>query len=661
MGDSLPPKKLWLRRKDEASTQQPPVTSNNPDAQERESSRVPEAAVLGPGGTPPVLQTPERSRTTESDATLSPSPREHSPDTLQTGCFEAMRNALLCSVIRFAPPKRKRRRAVYEPSSERRNESPTGRGKESTRRGSDDKSDRGARRRSFDPESSGEYGSGCSPRKRALQAAPNAKSESTKTSLDWADLEEPTASGFAEASGQKDPDTSMPAEHDWASEDTVGYPGDISEEPRAPSFSRVLPEALKTPEPMEASSASTTSRPVVDVDRLLMPPPPVPWVKLTRQKMRQLSSGSTSKAPSSSLFSAAHFHNYFAERRQSSTSSQSSASTDVGQQSAIARPRTLSLGNERAHRKQSISGEARTRSFSLGSEHQHRRQGVWSESGKEQLRPSNEEVDLSRKGCLKSHSASRELQFNPISHARTSSQSGESHSEDQESERGGSCPDIGKLSLEAQPEAGSLRENQYSDRVSVRVRKDSGSFQENFTRLSVPDEVSAPYIAASRDAGRSEPDKSSAPQWLSSKDRQELRWKGAASRSQDGSSKQTAIDVDDKNVPVASEFQHHDTAANLAEASMPPAASAATIWVPTKTASSVTATDFTMASQTPIDVHTINVPEASETQQHGTAVDVTGTAMSTAEPGATVLVPTKTASSTTTTDFATTSHRFLSW
>ncbi|KAL1421968.1 hypothetical protein MTO96_003958 [Rhipicephalus appendiculatus] len=132
-------------------------------------------------------------------------------------------------------------------------------------------------------------------------------------------------SGFAEASREKDPDTWTPSEQNWASEDTVAYPGDVFEKPSEPSFSRLLTEAFKPPEPVEASSASA-SRPVVDVDRLLMPPPPVPWVKVARQKMRQLASDSTSQIPSSSVFSADHFRSSFSEGSQSSTSSQSSPS-----------------------------------------------------------------------------------------------------------------------------------------------------------------------------------------------------------------------------------------------------------------------------------------------------------------------------------------------
>ncbi|KAL3218787.1 hypothetical protein MRX96_031326 [Rhipicephalus microplus] len=570
MGDSLPPKKLWLARNPVASTQRPPTEFC-----------------------------------------------EQSLDSLQTGCFEAMRNALRCSVINLVAPRRRRRRASRKPSSKPKNESVTGLGQESTRRGSDDKPNRGTRRRPFDPEASGDSESGCSPRKRALSAAPEAQRDKGKRALQWADLEEPTMSGFADVSGEKAPDTWMASERDVPSEDTVGYPGNVFKKAGESSFSGLLPEALKRPEsykppePVKASLAFT-SPPVFDVDKMLMPPPPVPWLKIARQKIRQLTSDSTSHMPSSSFFSAYHFHSTFKKPSQSVTSSQSSPSEDATPK--VTRPRTLSLCDPQ--QEQGMPVQARRRSYSWCSEGQYLRQNMWGETRKE-FDPSRAESDVYREQHPRSFGAHRTQQFGPTSHAPTSLSAGDV-TRSEYRERRHDFPDISKLSLEAQRETGCFPERQYHDRVPVRVRKDGVSFPMRLRHQSLPNILLRPKIGGFQDP---------------------------------------PVGIH----PPETWSLHHDTAANLAELVILPAASVAPMWVPTRTASSVTATDYPLTPQTPAHANAMDVSATIETQEHGPAAHFTGTAMPTAEPGETATVPTKTASPTKTTDFATTTHTFLSW
>lgn len=674
----MPPKKLWLARNPVTSTQRPPQSSSNPDVRDRESIHGPEAATSKPSDAPSTQQIRDL-RATDSDVTLPPSSSEQSLDSLQTGCFEAMRNALRCSVINLVAPRRRRRRASRKPSSKPKNESVTGLGQESTRRGSDDKPNRGTRRRPFDPEASGDSESGCSPRKRALSAAPEAQRDKGKRALQWADLEEPTMSGFADVSGEKAPDTWMASERDVPSEDTVGYPGNVFKKAGESSFSGLLPEALKRPEsykppePVKASLAFT-SPPVFDVDKMLMPPPPVPWLKIARQKIRQLTSDSTSHMPSSSFFSAYHFHSTFKKPSQSVTSSQSSPSEDATPK--VTRPRTLSLCDPQ--QEQGMPVQARRRSYSWCSEGQYLRQNMWGETRKE-FDPSSAESDVYREQHPRSFGAHRTQQFGPTSHAPTSLSAGDV-TRSEYRERRHDFPDISKLSLEAQRETGCFPERQYHDRVPVRVRKDGFTFPMRLRHQSLPNIVSSPNVVVSQDGVHSEFTRSVAPRELTSEVRQGSGWKSVALLEQDGSSRESAINLDDINVPAAFETQdrrlprppvgihppetwslHHDTAANLAELVMLPAASVAPMWVPTRTASSVTATDYPLTPQTPADANAMDISATIETQEHGPAAHFTGTAMPTAEPGETATVPTKTASPTKTTDFATTTHTFLSW
>ncbi|KAH6924391.1 hypothetical protein HPB50_016622 [Hyalomma asiaticum] len=353
---------------------------------------------------------------------------------------------------------------------------------------------------------------------------------------------------------QMEGETRTPSEPAWASEDTVDYPGSASEKPPELSFARLLQETYKPPVAEEEPSPSGGPS-AIDVDRMLMhPPPTIPWFKkLMRRKMSQ--------------------------------------------------PRKLT-------------------------------------------KPASESVVRI-----------------PLSLIRAGYVEGEEPlSKQQSSEHHGSTPHSVATSLRAPMEHGSIPRTQQTERIAIRVNTRSGSFEENFRERRSMGDLRTANINVSQGAHRTEPHRGAAFQGIATEGQQGFsRWNITAPQRrarphQGGSTKETAINLDSPQSPVASETQY-GTAAHGTETSTLPAAPAS-VWVPTKTASAVSATDFAIVLRTECATHEVNFPAASEIQR-GPVVHVTEAAASQAAPTPTVSVPTKTAPSTATTDFPAVTHRLF--
>lgn len=575
----MPPKKAWLRRKQEDFSLQPRIPSEDSNAREpqRNHQISPEATLSTPSFPEPELRTQERSRTTGSDEALAPSPGSSSSGSyLQTGCFEAFRNALRHSVVNIVGSRRKRT-AAKEESETLSNQVPMDHATASTQRDDDANYEEGTRRRPLNPGSPDDTRIGSSPRKRTSPATEKATSEGPKSG------EQAAVQEASEISGQKEPKIVVPSPLDWVSEETVDYRVKSVDEHGQLWFRGSIPEANEPPEPQGASSS--TSRATVDVDRLLMPPPPVPWGRrITRRKVRQPAFDSTTQIPSS-LFSADHFLMGFSGESQRSTSTQSSPSADVAPQSSSPPTQTWDLGSEGKHQQ---PGNVTSGDLSAEAREQ------------EQPDPSNQTASLARshlRGSVDAGVIRRNTAW-PISDQPAEY---ESRSEYQRSEHHASSQDKGEPSMKAPQKVDSFREKQDAGRTAVHVREGPGkSVQEN-----PPDQDVLEDLTVSQDPGRRKSGESAASKAIRS-----------VEHSQDfGANKGAAQERGGQSVPDSS------------------------------------------TEECTLDVDSTGGGSTAHIS-HGTEVVITEPAGATTTSTATTLPPTKT-ESTTTTNFATVSHRWF--
>ncbi|XP_065300290.1 uncharacterized protein [Dermacentor albipictus] len=526
---NLPPKKAWLRRKQELALP-PLIPSKDSNEQEAQSNPQisPEATVSAPSCPEPALRTQERSRNTGSDEARRPLPGRHNFGTsLQAGCFQAFRNALHNGVVSLVGLRRKRRRAGAEESATLSKPVPTDRASGLTQRDDDDNSEGGARRRSLNPGPAYGSGDGSSPRKRASPAAEETTTVALKSG-DKADLQEASAVEYFEISGQKERSIRAPSQIDLVSEETVDYQVKATGEHGQLWFR--LPKAH---EPLEPEwSPSSTSQVTVDVDKLLMPPPPVPWGrKITRRKVRQPAFDLTPQIPSSSLFSADCSQMGFSEESQLSTSTQPSPSEDVAPQSSSTPTQACDFGSKGEHQQpHNVSGDDRSA--------EAREQ--------EQPDPSNQPRSL-LPAALLGQIGGKFKRRNPA--LSTSDQPAElgSTSEYQRSERHASSQYKGEPSSKAPQELDSFRKNRDADRTAVDIREGHGNVQEN----PPEQDFTTAAFTVRRDPGCRKSDKSVASQAIcSEKDKQECGGNTGAAKErgkksvQDGLTKESSIDVE---------------------------------------------------------------------------------------------------------------------
>ncbi|XP_075532278.1 uncharacterized protein LOC142564948 [Dermacentor variabilis] len=526
--DSLPPKKAWLKRKQELA-RPPRIPSEDSNEQEAQSNPQisPEATVSAPSCPEPALRTQERSRITGSDEARRPLPgRQNVGTSLQAGCFKAFRNALHISVINFVGSRRKRASAGADESVTLSNPVPTDRAAGLTQRDDDDNSEGGARRRSLNPGPAYGSGDGTSPRKRASPAAEETTTVALKSGVK-APLQEASAAEYFDISGQKERSIRAPSQLDLVSEETVDYRIKAAGEHGQPWFR--LPKAHEPLEPQRPPSS--TSQVTVDVDKLLMPPPPVPWGrKITGRKERQPALDSTSQIPSY-LFSADHFQMVSSEESQRTTSTQPSRSQDVAPQSSSTPTQAWDFGSKGEHQQphnvssDDHSAEAREQ---------------------EQPDPSNQPRSLLR-ACLLGQIGRRSTRRSPA--LSTSDQPAElgSRSVYQRSERHASSQYKGEPSSKAPQELASFRKNRDADRTAVDIREGRANVQEN----PPEQDVRTADVTVRRDPGCRKSGESAASQAIcSEKDKQECGENtGAATERgkksvQEGSTKESAIDMD---------------------------------------------------------------------------------------------------------------------